>query len=133
MKLHIGVTGTQRGMTFRQKGVWRLFLNKIGNLWQITSGQCIGADAEFIEIARSVYPNVCVISRPGNNREKTSDAPATFTYPVRPNLDRNKQIVMACDLLVAAPRTAEEELRSGTWATIRHARKVGRPVLFLWP
>jgi hypothetical protein len=32
---------------------------------------------------------------------------------------------------VACPRTDQEQRRSGTWATVRYARKVGKPVLII--
>jgi hypothetical protein len=41
--------------------------------------------------------------------------------------------VDATGWLLAAPRTKTEEQRSGTWATIRYARKLGRQVCLLWP
>lgn len=41
---------------------------------------------------------------------------------------RNDALVAACDVLLAFPKTSEEEQRSGTWATIRRARKAEKPV-----
>jgi hypothetical protein len=35
--------------------------------------------------------------------------------------------------VIAAPMSSAEILRSGTWATIRYARKAGKPVLIIWP
>jgi predicted Rossmann fold nucleotide-binding protein DprA/Smf involved in DNA uptake len=46
-------------------------------------------------------------------------------------LERNHLIVAACDVLNAAPLQDEEILRSGTWATIRYARKAGKTVIQL--
>lgn len=46
-------------------------------------------------------------------------------------LARNRRIVAAVDVLIAAPETDREELRSGTWATIRYARAAGKPVVML--
>lgn len=43
-------------------------------------------------------------------------------------LKRDDAIVKESNELVAFPRTAREILRSGTWATIRRARKAGVPV-----
>lgn len=41
-------------------------------------------------------------------------------------MDRNDVMVdRFCDTLVAFPATSDEKLRSGTWATIRRARKAG--------
>jgi hypothetical protein len=45
-----------------------------------------------------------------------------------PHLERNRKIVGATEVLVNCPGEAKERLRSGTWATIRYARKAGRPV-----
>lgn len=52
---------------------------------------------------------------------------------VIPYLQRNKVIVDRCGVLVAAPGEAQEQLRSGTWSTIRYARRVGRPVIMVLP
>jgi hypothetical protein len=46
-------------------------------------------------------------------------------------LDRNREIVAAVSVLIAAPLTDKEEQRSGTWATVRAARKKGIPVVML--
>lgn len=47
-------------------------------------------------------------------------------------MTRNDRLVELADTLVAFPRTRQEVLRSGTWATIRRARKAGVPV-YLFP
>jgi hypothetical protein len=51
--------------------------------------------------------------------------------PVKPPFERNEDIADMCDILIAAPKAATEVLRSGTWATIRHARRIGRQVVLL--
>ena len=56
-----------------------------------------------------------------------------YIRPAKPPLDRNHDIVERCDLLIATPHTVEEQLRSGTWATIRYARKVHRPHYIIRP
>jgi cytosine/uracil/thiamine/allantoin permease len=50
-----------------------------------------------------------------------------------PYLWRNHQIVDATAALLACPFEFEEQLRSGTWATVRYARTLGRPIRFFWP
>jgi hypothetical protein len=47
----------------------------------------------------------------------------------KPFLDRNKDIVNSCDILIACPENDIEVLRSGTWSTIRYAKKINKPVL----
>jgi len=78
---------------------------------------------------------VAVIGHPGDWPPLTSkEAVATShpLHPCRPHLDRNRPIVDSCDVLLACPHGPEEP-RSGTWATIRYARKVGRKIFVFWP
>lgn len=44
-------------------------------------------------------------------------------------LDRDDALAQACTHMVAFPSTGREQQRSGTWATVRRARKLDRPVL----
>lgn len=46
-------------------------------------------------------------------------------------LKRDDAMVKGADLLIAFPNSMREELRSGTWATIRRAWKRGVPVRYL--
>lgn len=46
-------------------------------------------------------------------------------------LARNHIIVDAVNVLLAAPQTDAEEVRSGTWATVRYARAAVKPVVML--
>jgi hypothetical protein len=57
--------------------------------------------------------------------------PARLAAP-KPYLMRNKDIVDQTSILVAAPKGPEEK-RSGTWATVRYARKLGRPIYICYP
>lgn len=43
-------------------------------------------------------------------------------------MKRNDALVEHCDVLLAFPRTTQEQLRSGTWSTVRRARKAGKEV-----
>ena len=51
----------------------------------------------------------------------------------KPPLVRNKVIVRETALLVAAPADAMEQHRSGTWSTVRFARKLGRAICVIRP
>jgi hypothetical protein len=46
---------------------------------------------------------------------------------------RNHDIVDETELLIACPGELAEAVRSGTWATVRYARKLGRPIVIFWP
>jgi len=45
-----------------------------------------------------------------------------------------RDFVNECDVLIAAPGEFVERKRgSGTWGTVRYARKLGRPLVIIWP
>ena len=48
-------------------------------------------------------------------------------------LDRNHDIVDETELLIACPKEPEEITRSGTWATIRYARKKKKKLRIILP
>jgi len=49
-------------------------------------------------------------------------------------LSRPQQgIVRETELLIAAPAEFSEQHRSGTWSTVRYARRLGRPVQIIGP
>lgn len=54
-------------------------------------------------------------------------------YRPAPYLMRNHAIVDQSDMLVATPAGDQEVVRSGTWATIRYARKLQKPLMIIWP
>jgi hypothetical protein len=95
-------------------------------------GDCRGADAEAHEIAKSLGykialhpPTTAVIST------RAFCKGVDYFFVEAPYLDRNRGIVNESALLLAAPRTMQEVLRSGTWATVRYARKCDRPITIL--
>lgn len=52
-------------------------------------------------------------------------------YPPLPALERNRVIVRQVWGMIACPAEDAEELRSGTWATVRYARDAGVPVYLI--
>lgn len=127
----VGFTGTQRGMTDRQRGALRQLLERLQPA-QFHHGDCIGADAQAHAMA--VSANVPVYVHPPTDiRKRAFTTDATSSFPARPYLERNHNIVDSVDVLVATPAQADEVLRSGTWSTIRYARKIGIDVIVLEP
>lgn len=132
--MRIGFTGTQAGMTEFQQAGLRAFLveQQTQMVESVHHGDCIGSDAEFHALAQELM--LPVIVHPPTDSSKRAFCLGGIDYRQRkPYLERNQDIVRESDLIVAAPRTQCEELRSGTWATIRYARKIGRLVIVLWP
>lgn len=53
--------------------------------------------------------------------------------PVKAYLDRIKDIVDMSDILIATPESVKEVLRSGTWSTVRYAKRAGKEVIICNP
>lgn len=130
--MKIGFTGTQRGMTGPQTTSFSaaLLFARLSDS-EFHHGDCIGADAEAHEIAAGL--GFKVILHPPVKPDKRAWCQAQIILPMKDYLARNRDIVDATELLIAIPGEAIEQLRSGTWSTIRYARKIGRKLLIIGP
>lgn len=117
--MKLGFTGTQTGMSRVQKRQFRDFVRN-NNIDEFHHGDCIGADAEAHNIVREEKPACMIHAHPCNIHRKRAHMRADVIHPVKPPLDRNKDIVDASDHLFASPKGPEER-RSGTWSTVRYA------------
>src|SRR5215472_2870990 len=104
----LGFTGTRAGMSRLQtETVARL-------LWQyrpslVRHGDCIGADEQFHELARSQgFPIELLPSNIPNQRAFCQGA--RHIYPDDKPLLRNARIVIMSDFIIAAPKEFAEEL-----------------------
>lgn len=133
MKNTIGFTGTQVGMSERQtRELYRLLCLAVADGdTEFRHGDCVGADEESHQIAITAGVKRIVIHPPTNTSKRAwcRNWPGPSDYeilvlPGKPYLERNKDIVVATTTLIATPKTDLEELRSGTWSTVRFARKM---------
>ncbi|MEK6883191.1 MAG: hypothetical protein AABY22_26430 [Nanoarchaeota archaeon] len=144
--MKIGFTGTQKGMTEEQIFVFYNFLKEHKDINEFHHGQCIGADIGAHRIIRGQHhillreklsgflDTIKIIIHPPTDRKKVGRIELPFEErEPKPYLERNKDIVNESDLLIACPKSNKEELRSGTWATIRYARKVRKKVVIIYP
>ena len=93
-------------------------------------GCCIGADEQAHTISKSIPGLICHLHRPVDETQMAVGL-VGVEWPPAPYLKRNRSIVRSSTLLVAAPHGCEE-LRSGTWSTVRYARILSRPVVIIW-
>lgn len=132
----IGFTGTQDGMTEIQKerffAIYSWYLRNFLDDLEFHQGQCIGADQEALEIVQSLG-GVWTVSHPPTETRRQHNILCDEIREPKWFLDRDHDIVDEVNVLLAAPRSRKEELRSGTWATVRYARKVLRPLEMVWP
>lgn len=129
--MKVGFTGTSHGMTDAQRAtVTRLLHGLEPN--EVHHGDCIGSDAEFHYIA--VAMNLLVHVHPPNKDSKRAYCRnAYYSHEPKPYLVRDVDIVNASDVVIATPGTAEEQVRSGTWYTVRQARKFKRTIYVVLP
>lgn len=137
--MRMGFTGTRRGMTAAQKASFRsLMENK--KPWAFDHGLCQGADTEAHLIVREVLGEGGQVEIYGHPGPLGDWRQSVFLFEDcwhlaehKPFLDRNHDIVNSVDVMVACPGESTEELRSGTWATIRYTLKRGKPLHLILP
>jgi hypothetical protein len=115
-----------RGWTTRQRDRVHEILEEFRPI--VVHGACVMQDDQFDSLAHSmgltrfVFPS----NHPTKSALSTCLARGGRIYesrePMHP-LKRNPLIVQASNRFIATPKEQHEVLRSGTWATIRYARK----------
>ncbi len=117
----VGVTGSRFN---RRKDLMRRFRIYLSTnpVEEVHHGDCTGWDEQCQVIAEFV--GVKTVAHPPDNDDFRAFTKSAIILPSKPFLDRNKDIVNAVDFLIAAPDGPEKQ-RSGTWSTVRYAKKVG--------
>lgn len=135
----ISFTGTQVGMTDKQKGTLRNRIKALHPLLFVHGG-CVGSDDEADAIAASEGVDRLIIVGPyGPKRVWDSgwiNRGSNFIIKdlkVSSPLKRNPIIVRAGVMLIACPQQEHEVTRSGTWTTVRIARRLGKAVEVIEP
>lgn len=132
----IMVTGTKQGMTEPQ---FNTFSNIVGGLFEkfgniFRHGDCIGVDWEAGEIVADSFPEVSIIVHPPKNpKYRAYSNKYSVLLPEDDYLVRDHEMVRRADFTVGFPKDFHEELRSGTWATLRYAKKIKRNHMIIWP
>lgn len=128
--LKVGFSGTREGMTANQRKQVIEFLTehrKIG--WKIEAhhGDCIGADAEFHVICRTLSSDIKIVVHPPSDSSRQAHCQGDETHPVKPYLVRNRDIVNDTDILIGCPKSPVRA-GSGTWYTIEYADSCGNEI-----
>ncbi len=130
--MKLGITGTRQGLTDTQRG-HAVNIARTHTFTEVHHGDCVGVDEQVAMIIKRFQPNCSIISHPPTNPMHRAFTPCSQLHSPRSYLQRNKDIVEESDVLIAFPKESGEVIRSGTWATIRHARAKGIPVLVVYP
>jgi len=132
----IGFTGTRQGMTPLQRAGVAALLQQVAGAGGFIAhhGDCVGADAEFHDLCREM-PQSFIVVHPGplddlpNQAGRVGDERRA---PL-PHMRRNKNIVMASTVMIAAPFELTQQEHGGTWRTIDMARTAKRPLAIVSP
>jgi len=133
----VGFTGTSEGMMNEQVLEVHMLLGEFKNIGvrKAVHGLCIGADEQFHTMARAFQ--YWMIGRPGVTKSgkvwKRSLVECDTVFPAKFFLKRNPDIVDSSGVMLATPKESNEMIGSGTWATIRYARKVQKPLILIRP
>lgn len=127
-----GFTGTHRGAidSQLQELEQKLMALKEEGFGEFHHGWCIGADEQAAKIAKKL--GYWVVAHPGlaadpknllfrsewDGNDEIREAKAF--------IKRDHDIVDETELMLATPVSREEHTRSGTWTTVRYAKKQGR-------
>jgi len=133
----VGFSGTSAGTTHAQRQALVTLLDDTlvtPYVDEFHHGGCVGADQEAAALARWLGYKLVRHPAVGVDPRKIAEKiEGERVLRGLPPLDRNRDIVDVCHVLFTTPHLDREEQRSGTWATIRYARKVGREHAIVWP
>jgi hypothetical protein len=127
--LRIGFTGTRHGMTCDQKKELKKLI-KSKSFDEFHHGMCIGSDCQAHHILKESKPQTKVVGHPPKSKETLSEVEVNVSVKPLDFLARNKDIVDSTEILIATPDT-KEKIHSGTWATIRYARKKDKRIYII--
>lgn len=137
--MRLGFTGTREGLTEQQKDALRQVFLRLRPT-EFHQGCCVGGDEQATELLRDLsYAEDLLLIRTvaypctlwGLVSKKAWELSTEVRFPEE-TLKRNRDIVDAVGHLVACPKGPEEQ-RSGTWSTVRYARKQKKPITVIWP
>lgn len=126
----LGFTGTRDGMTDAQE----LMIWECLKRWrpdELQHGDCQGADAQAHALA--VREGIRTVAHPPIVELLRAFCAADLVLEPQDYLRRDRNIVDASHALLAAPKTATEVGWSGTWYTIRYARRRHKNVVIIGP
>jgi len=128
----LGFTGSSQAVTQEQISALKHLYETLP-VTELHHGDCIHADAAAHRLACE-FPIRIVIHPPNKDKSRAFCIGAHEVRLMKPYLKRNIEIVReGRDGLIALPSFASERLRSGTWSTVRYARKLKRHIWLVFP
>jgi hypothetical protein len=126
MSTKVGFIGTRHGMSEAQKEALRKLIAR-KRFSEFHHGDCVGSDEQAHSLIRQVGHSVKVVGHPAKWEKYRAHCDCEEELPSGTYNQRNKDIVDQTDFLIATPDSKERK-GSGTWITIRYARKHGKRI-----
>jgi hypothetical protein len=123
----IGFTGTRHGMSEEQIEAFKNLI-KSKESDEFHHGMCVGSDKQSHEIVKEA--GIKVVGHPPSFRKFMAECDCDIFMKPHDYLTRNKNIVDETDMLIATP-DCKEKVRSGTWSTVRYARKKHKKIYII--
>lgn len=133
--MRYSVTGTLNVQTDAQWDIIDRAIQCLTHVHTFNTGGAYGVDSIAARLAAKRHPQAFhILYYPEGYDWNTGLMQEAFwwhTWAVAGGyMKRNDALVYWSNVLLAFPETAEEVQRSGTWATVRRARKVNKPIWF---
>jgi hypothetical protein len=135
--MHVGVTASSGRVTPAQLRKFGACLADIKDnsddkeFW-LHHGDCIEGDAKAHKMAIR-HDFKIHLHPPIDNKKRAYVKHYDECEPAYDYLVRNKHIVFESAILFGMPDGFEEQLRSGTWSTVRFARNLQKPLVIIFP
>jgi hypothetical protein len=137
--MHIGISGSRHGFATRsQEQRFKEFSSHFelfetdGGLPVLHHGDCTGIDEQVFYFLKGWGWRT--VGHPPIESKHRAYLESDETKEPREYMTRNMQIVRDIDYLIAIPSGKEDERRrSGTWATVRMARRARRLIKVILP
>lgn len=127
-----GMTGSRKGMSHEQYQKFFTLLERYPKLCHLIHGDCHGADTEAHMLAAEKGHEITI--RPCDFPGARARSWAATIHEEKRPLVRNHDIVDESEMMFAFPDGWVEQWRgSGTWATIRYAKKVKKMLWIIYP
>lgn len=131
---HLAFTGSKDRITVPQKQRLLCELKTArdqGFLW-MHNGDCVEGDFIAATLWKSLKRKV-MLHPPLRDKYRAFFNKADIVCEPRGYLERDSDMVECSERLYACPQTYDEQRRSGTWTTIRYARKLRLEIVIVFP
>ena len=127
--MKVGFTGPRLGMTDLQYAKLTHELHRLGAT-QLHHGDCRGSDEQADQIAADL--GIYRVAHPPTSTGLRAFCASEEIREPAPFIVRDHTIVLETEILIGTPDRPEYR-RSGTWTTLRYARRIQRPIIAITP